>query len=166
MSKRNSSERDQPSPEMLLPDTLRIDTPIRGAARPMRGPSWAGFTLIELMIVITILLTLLSIAVPMYRNSIVSAREAVLRDHLFTMRSLIDQYTLDKEEAPQALEDLVTGGYLREIPVDPVTRANDTWVTVYEDDVLMNPAQTVPGIVDLHSGSNQTALDGSSYSSW
>ena len=151
---------------MLLPDTLLIDTPIRGAERPGRCPPWAGFTLIELMIVITILLTLLSIAVPMYRNSIISAREAVLHDHLFTMRSLIDQYTLDKEEAPQALEDLVTGGYLRDIPVDPFTRANDTWVTVYEDDVLMNPAQTAPGIMDIHSGSNQAALDGSSYSSW
>ncbi len=166
MSKQNSSERDQPAPEMLLPDTLQIDTPIRGAERPMRCPSWAGFTLIELMIVITILLTLLSIAAPMYRNSIVSAREAVLRDHLFTMRSLIDQYTLDKEEAPQALEDLVTGGYLREIPADPFTRANDTWVTVYEEDILMNPAQTTPGIMDLHSGSNQAAMDGSSYSTW
>lgn len=166
MSKRNSSERDQPAPEMLLPDTLLIDTPIQGAERSRRCPSWAGFTLIELMIVITILLTLLSIAVPMYRNSIVSAREAVLRDHLFTMRSLIDQYTLDKEEAPQALEDLVTSGYLRDVPMDPFTRANDTWVTEYEENVLMNPAQTVPGIVDLHSGSNQTALDGSNYSSW
>ena len=143
-----------------------METSFRGAERPRRCLTWAGFTLIELMIVITILLTLLSIAAPMYRNSIVSAREAVLRDHLFTMRSLIDQYTLDKAEAPQALEDLVTGGYLREIPVDPITRANDTWVTEYEDDILMNPSQTAPGIVDIHSGSNQAALDGSSYGSW
>lgn len=138
----------------------------RSERRSLGRPSWAGFTLIELMIVITILLTLLSIAVPMYRNSIVSAREAVLRDHLFTMRSLIDQYTLDKQEAPQSLEDLVTGGYLREIPVDPFTRARDTWVTVYEDNVLMIPDQTFPGIVDLHSGSNQTSLEGTNYSSW
>ena len=145
---------------------LLVEKTFRGASRSLCRPSWAGFTLIELMIVITILLTLLSIAVPMYRNSIVSAREAVLRDHLFTMRSLIDQYTLDKQEAPQSLEDLVTGGYLREIPVDPFTGARDTWVTVYEDDILMNPNQTSPGLVDLHSGSNQTGQDGSNYNSW
>src|SRR3990172_2380199 len=133
--------------------------PLRGGERSVRWLAGAGFTLIELMIVITIILTLLSIALPIYRNSIIRAKEAVLRDHLFTMRSLIDQYTLDKQEAPQSLEDLVTAGYLRDIPVDPFTKANDTWVVVFEDDVLMNPVQTVPGIVDLHSGSNQTSMD-------
>ena len=132
-----------------------------------RNPSrWAGFTLIELMIVITIILTLLSIAAPMYRTSIVRSKEAVLRDDLFTLRSLIDQYTLDKQEAPQSLEDLVTYGYLREMPVDPFTASNQTWVAVYEDAMLMIPGQTMSGIVDVHSGSNLTSLSGEPYSSW
>ena len=132
-----------------------------------RKPSrWAGFTLIELMIVITIILILLSIAAPMYRTSIVRSKEAVLRDDLFTMRSLIDQYTLDKQEAPQSLEDLVSNGYIREIPVDPFTGSNQTWVAVDEASVLMVPGQTMAGIVDVHSGSNLTSLSGEPYSSW
>ncbi|MBI4463274.1 MAG: prepilin-type N-terminal cleavage/methylation domain-containing protein [Acidobacteria bacterium] len=126
----------------------------------------AGFTLIELMIVITIILILLSIAAPMYRTSIVRSKEAVLRDDLFTLRSLIDQYTLDKQEAPQSLEDLSSQGYIREIPVDPFTGSNQTWVTVYESDVLMIPGQTMSGIVDVHSGSNLRSLSGELYSSW
>ena len=127
---------------------------------------WAGFTLIELMIVITIILTLLSIAAPMYRTSIVRSKEAVLRDDLFTLRSLIDQYTLDKQEAPQSLEDLVTNGYIRELPEDPFTGSNQTWVAVYEDATLMIPGQTMSGIGDVHSGSNLTSLSGEPYSSW
>ncbi|MBI4442985.1 MAG: prepilin-type N-terminal cleavage/methylation domain-containing protein [Acidobacteria bacterium] len=146
----------------------------RGSPRPFycRGrhgrnrSRWAGFTLIELMIVITIILTLLSIAAPMYRTSIVRSKEAVLRDDLFTLRSLIDQYTLDKQEAPQSLEDLVANGYIREIPVDPFTASNQTWVAVYEDAMLMIPGQTMSGIVDVHSGSNLTSLTGELYSSW
>ena len=96
-----------------------------------------GFTLIELMIVVSIILILISMAVPIYNQSIVRAREAVLRNNLFTMRSLINQYTMDKEKAPQSLEDLVSAGYLKQIPVDPFTGSRDTWV-VDQEDVLMS----------------------------
>jgi len=128
--------------------------------------SRAGFTLIELMIVISIILILISMAAPIYRNSIIRAREAVLQDHLFTLRSLIDEYTLDRQEAPQSLEDLVTHGYLRQLPEDPFTRSRETWDVLYEDFTLMSPDQTSPGIVDVHSGSDRLALDGTAYRSW
>lgn len=138
----------------------------RRLCRRARHSRSLGFTLIELMIVITILLTLLSIAAPMYRTSIIRSREAVLRDNLFTLRSLIDQYTLDKQAAPQSLEDLVSEGYLRQLPVDPFTGSSQTWDVDYESDVLMGPDQTMPGIVDVHSGSNLRSLDGTLYSTW
>lgn len=135
-----------------------------------RPPSWvrkySGFTLIELMIVITIILILISIAVPIYRTSIIRSKEAVLRDNLFTLRALIDQYTLDKQQAPQSLEDLPTEGYIREIPGDPFTGSNQTWTVAYESDVLMSADQTMPGIVDVHSGSSLRSLSGEPYSSW
>ncbi|HWP85430.1 MAG TPA: prepilin-type N-terminal cleavage/methylation domain-containing protein [Terriglobia bacterium] len=125
-----------------------------------------GFTLIELMIVMVIITILVSLAVPRYRTSLISSKEAVLRDDLFTLRSLIDQYTLDKQEAPQSLQDLVDAGYLREIPVDPFTNSSETWVEEYEDATLMLPTQTAPGIVNVRSGSNLTSLSGEPYSSW
>jgi general secretion pathway protein G len=124
-----------------------------------------GFTLIELMIVISIVLILLSISVPMYNQSILRAREAVLRQDLYTMRQAIDQYTLDKLRAPQALEDLVSSGYLREVPLDPFTNRHDTWVVVQED-VILAPDQTQPGIYDVRSGAEQASTDGTAYSSW
>src|SRR5947207_15977127 len=108
-----------------------------------------GFTLLELTIVIVIILILVAIAAPMYSNSVVRAREATLRQDLDTLRKCIDAYTLDKERAPQSLDDLVSAGYLREIPVDPITRSRDTWVTVQED--LYNSIdQTESGITDVH----------------
>ena len=124
-----------------------------------------GFTLIELMIVISMILILVSLAVPMYQQSIRRAKEAVLRDDLFTLRSSIDQFTLDKQRAPQSLDDLVQAGYLREIPIDPMTNTRDTWVVVNED-YLQSIDQTQPGITDVHSGSELAALDGTPYSSW
>ncbi len=124
-----------------------------------------GFTLIELMIVISIILILVSIAVPIYSQSIVRAREAVLRDDLFTMRSVIDQFTLDKQRAPQSLQDLVDAGYLKEIPMDPFTNSRDTWQVVQED-VMQSIDQNQPGITDVHSGANGSGLDGRSYSEW
>ena len=124
-----------------------------------------GFTLIELTIVILIILILVAIAAPMYSTSVVRAREATLRQDLDTLRKVIDQYTLDKERAPQSLEDLVTAGYLREIPMDPITRSRDTWVVVQED--LYNSIdQTEPGITDVHSGATGSGQDGTPYSSW
>lgn len=124
-----------------------------------------GFTLIELTIVIVIILILVGIAAPMYSQSVVRARESTLRQDLFQMRQLIDQYTLDKQKAPQSLDDLVTAGYLREIPIDPITRTRDTWVTEQED--LYNSIdQTETGITNVHSGAPGSGLDGTPYSSW
>ncbi len=123
-----------------------------------------GFTLIELMIVISIMLILIAIAVPAYQQSVVRSREAVLRQNLFTLRSLIQQYTLDKQKAPQSLEDLISAGYLKQIPKDPTTGAAD-W-TVDQDETLDSPDQQEPGINDVHSASATTASDGTAYSSW
>ena len=125
-----------------------------------------GFTLLELMVVITIILVLVTIAVPSYQQSIILAREAVLRDNLYTLRSLIDQYTLDKKEAPQALEDLVAEGYLRSLPKDPITSSNETWVEEFAEDVFLSPDQTMSGIVDVRSGSEEISLDGTPYNTW
>jgi general secretion pathway protein G len=124
-----------------------------------------GFTLIEMVVVISLILVLLSIALPMYNQSVIRARESVLRQDLFNLRHVIQQYTLDKQKAPQALEDLVTAQYLRIIPADPMTGRNDTWQVVEEDSISALD-QTQPGIVDVHSGSNGTASDGTAYSSW
>ncbi len=124
-----------------------------------------GFTLIELMIVISIILILVSISIPIYTNSVIHAKEAVLRDDLFTMRSVIDQYTLDKQKAPQSLQDLVSAGYLKAIPKDPITGSSDTW-QVTSDDTLMDPSQSQPGITDVHSGATGVGSDGTAYSSW
>ena len=124
-----------------------------------------GFTLIEMILVIAIMGILLALAVPSYRTTVRAAQEAVLRDDLFQMRSLIDQYTLDKQQAPQSLQDLVSAGYLRQIPNDPITHSNSTWQTE-SDDTLMSPDQTAPGIVNVHSGASGVGLDGTPYSSW
>jgi general secretion pathway protein G len=132
---------------------------------PQRKNRCHGFTLIELMIVISIILILVSISIPIYTNSVAHAKEAVLRDDLFTMRSVIDQYTLDKQKAPQSLQDLVSAGYLKNIPKDPITGSADTW-QVSSDDTLMDPSQTAPGITDVHSGASGVGSDGSAYSSW
>ncbi|MGA9979660.1 MAG: prepilin-type N-terminal cleavage/methylation domain-containing protein [Candidatus Sulfotelmatobacter sp.] len=123
-----------------------------------------GFTLLELMIVISMILILMSIAVPMYTQSVIRARESVLRQDLFTLRSVISQYTLDKAKAPQGLEDLKTAGYIREIPKDPMT--NEANWEVVQEDVLLAVDQTEPGISDVKSASNQISSDGTAYSTW
>src|SRR5579862_248768 len=136
----------------------------RTASDQRRVPGLRGFTLLELMIVISIIMILMAVAVPMYNQSIIQARESVLRSNLSTLRSVISQYTLDKQKAPQSLDDLVTAGYLRQIPVDPMTRQTN-WEVVQED-VLLAVDQQDPGITDVHSASNSTASDGTAYSSW
>ena len=125
----------------------------------------AGFTLMELVIVIAIIAILASVAIANYQHSIWRAREAVLRDDLFVLRSSIDQYTLDKQKAPQSLQDLAQAGYIKFVPKDPMTNSADTWVTEQEDS-LMAVDQTAPGIVDVHSGSSSTASDGTAYNTW
>ncbi len=138
-----------------------------GSATVRRGRKGSrnGFTLIELLIVISIILILVSIVVPIYSTSVVRARETVLKDDLFTMRSLIQQYTFDKAKAPQSLDDLVQAGYLKQIPVDPFTGSRDKWTTDQED-IMLRVDQTQPGIVDVHSGASQSGSDGTAYSTW
>ena len=123
-----------------------------------------GFTLIEMLIVISLILILLSIAVPMYHQSVIKARESVLREDLFQMRQLISQYTLDKQKAPQALDDLIQGGYIKIIPNDPMTNLPN-WEVVQED-TLLSVDQQDPGIIDVHSASGVTSTEGTVYSSW
>jgi general secretion pathway protein G len=134
------------------------------ATRPARLRKQLGSTLIELMIVISIMAILLSIAVPMYKQSILRAKEAVLRQNLETLRHQIDAYTYDKRKAPQALDDLISGGYLKKIPNDPITNQAD-WQPVTED-TLASIDQTEPGINDVHSSSNLVSTEGTPYSSW
>ena len=134
-------------------------------AKPRKRRS-RGFTLIELMIVISIILILVSVALPAYNQSILRARESVLRQNLFTLRSVISQYTLDKQKAPQSLDDLVSGGYLKQIPVDPMTGKNDTWTPDEEQDTIFDLNEQEGGIIDVHSGSSGVGSDGTAYNTW
>ncbi len=124
-----------------------------------------GFTLIEILIVMTIVSILVSIAVPLYQKSVIRAKESVLRNNLFTLRTVIDEYTFDKKKAPQSLEDLVREGYLRQIPIDPMTGSDKTWVVIMED-ALTSVDQSEPGIYDVRSGSDRISLEGTPYSEW
>jgi general secretion pathway protein G len=125
----------------------------------------AGFTMVELLIVISIMLILMLIAVPKYTIAIKNAREAVLREDLHIMRAAIDSYTMDKQKAPQSLDDLVQEGYLKTIPEDPITRSKDTWQTDTSD-MMSSVDQTDPGIVDVHSGAEESSTNGETYNSW
>ncbi len=124
-----------------------------------------GFTLIEMIIVVAIISILVSIAVPVYQQHLLHAKEAVLKEDLYSMRNAIDQYSQDKGKAPQDLNDLVTAGYLRILPKDPFTNSNRSWQPVQED-VLTSVDQTEPGISDVHSGSNSTSSERTAYSTW
>ncbi len=125
----------------------------------------AGFTLLELMIVMAIIGILATLAVPSFIGALKSAREAVLKEDLHVMRAAIDSYTMDKQKAPQSLDDLIQSGYLRSIPEDPMTKSNETWVTDTSD-ALSSVDQTDSGINDVHSGSQDTGSDGQPYSAW
>jgi general secretion pathway protein G len=124
-----------------------------------------GFTLLELMIVMVVIGLLAAIAIPAYTSNIRNAREAVLKEDLHVLRQAIDSYTVDKQKAPQSLDDLVQGGYIKTMPIDPFTHRSDTWMPVQED-TLMSLDQTESGIDDVHSGSQQVGADGTSYSTW
>lgn len=124
-----------------------------------------GFTIVELMIVLTIVGILVSIAIPIYQKSIIRAKESVLKSNLFTLRTVIDEYTYDKQKAPQSLQDLVSDGYLRQVPVDPMTGSDSTWKIIMED-AMNSIDQTEPGIFDVKSGSDRMSLEGTPYSEW
>ena len=125
----------------------------------------AGFTLLELMIVIFIIIVLLGMAAMRYDRALVRARESVLKNDLFVMRQAIDQYTLDKQAAPQSIDDLHSAGYLPRVPVDPMTQAAD-WVPDY-DNVVMSPDQVTTGITDVHSASTRTSpFENTPYNTW
>jgi general secretion pathway protein G len=125
----------------------------------------AGFTLIEVLIVITLVTVLASVGLATYTNSVRRSREAVLKENLFRMRDAIDQYYADKNKYPSTLQDLVSDGYLREIPKDPITSSADTWQTVNAEPDPSNAAAE-PGIFNVKSGSEDTAMDGGKYSEW
>jgi general secretion pathway protein G len=141
--------------------------PIRNhpAAQDQRRTAEQGFTLLELMIVMIVIALLAAIAIPAYTSNIRNAREAVLKEDLHVMRQAIDSYTVDKQKAPQSLDDLVQGGYLKSMPIDPFTHRSDTWIPAQED-TLMTLDQTESGINDVHSGAQMTAADGTSYNTW
>jgi general secretion pathway protein G len=124
-----------------------------------------GFTLIELLIVMGLIVVLSSVALVGYQNSVVRAREATLMDDLYKLREAIDQYYADKQKWPAALQDLVTDGYVRRIPEDPMTNSADTWQTVPAESDPANPTAE-PGIFDVKSGSDKTSLDGKPYAEW
>ena len=124
-----------------------------------------GFTFVELMVVITIMVIIISMAIPIYNRSIIRAKESVLKNNLFTLRTQIDNYSADKAKAPQNLQDLVTEGYLQKLPVDPMTGNNQSWRTVMED-ASQSISQSEPGIFDVHSGSDKMSLDGTAYAEW
>jgi general secretion pathway protein G len=130
-----------------------------------RRKTESGFTLIELMIVMAIIGVLAVVAIPSYVGAVRQAREAVLKEDLHVLRDAIDSYTADKQKAPQSLDDLVQEGYLRAIPVDPMTRSAETWVTDSSDS-LHSLDQTDPGIDNVHSGDQEQGSDGQPYSSW
>jgi general secretion pathway protein G len=130
-----------------------------------RQTSQGGFTMIELMVVMALMVTLATLGLVQYRQSVIYARESVLKDDLFKMRDAIDQYYADKNQYPPTLDDLVSGGYLRSLPKDPFTSATTTWQTVPAEPDPINPTVT-PGVYDVKSGSEASALDGTKYSDW
>ena len=123
-----------------------------------------GFTLIELMIVMAIIAILIGIAAIRYDKVVLHSKEAVLKTDLRTIRDAIDNYTLDKQAAPQSIDDLQQAGYLRSVPLDPMTRAKD-WVPQF-DSVVLSPDQTTTGLVDVHSSSPQVSSEGTPYNEW
>ena len=145
--------------DIPLHDHMTCHADAKNADRP------AGFSLLEMMMVVTVILILASISTPFYRTAVIRAREAVLRQHLFTLRNLIDEFTRDHGRAPSSLDEIVEKGYLTRLPTDPFTGSNETWQEAKEDQPLSASQQTL-GIVDVRSGSEQISLEGTPYNTW
>jgi general secretion pathway protein G len=124
-----------------------------------------GFTFIELMVVMAIMVVLITMAIPLYVQNLTRSREAVLKGNLYAMRIAISRYMFEQGKAPQTLDDLTNSGYLKDIPIDPITGGRNTWKTAPEESNAVLD-QDAPGIGDVHSGSQKTALDGTHYSDW
>jgi general secretion pathway protein G len=137
---------------------------VRSLNRRITGTS-AGFTLIELLVVLALIVILASVGLAQYKNSVIYAKQAVLKDDLFKLNDAIDQYYADKGQYPNSLESLVTDGYMRAIPVDPFTNSATTWQTVPAEPDPNNPT-ALGGIYAVRSGSDGTALDGTKYADW
>lgn len=149
-----------------LIERLRATSAAQGRSprKSAKSRAYLGFTLLELMIVISVMMILMAVALPFYQHHVIQAREAVLRQNLDTLRRVLEQYRLDKGQSPQTLEDLVTGGYLPKLPIDPMTNKAD-WTTEPEDSTqAVDPQQT--GIGTVHSASAGTSLTNEPYSSW
>jgi general secretion pathway protein G len=129
------------------------------------GERRAGFTFVEMMVVMAIITIIISMAIPIYQRSLLRAKESVLKNNLFTLRTVIDNYTYDKQKAPQSLQDLVTEGYLRTIPIDPVVGNSTSWRVIMED-ATQSVNQTEPGVFDVKSSSAKTGLDSTPYAEW
>lgn len=142
---------------------LNIATGNRPAAGSRLPES--GFTMIEMLIVMTLVVVLASVGMTQYKNSITRAEEATLKENLFRMRDAMDQFYADKNKWPSDLSELVSAGYIREVPIDPMTKSKDTWQTKQAEADPSNPSST-GGIDDVHSGSDREALDGTRYSDW
>ena len=137
----------------------------QGQVRPARASRASGFTLMEMMIVMTLIVILAGIGLSVYGTSVQRSKEAVLKEDLFQMRDAIDQYYADKNKYPASLDALVEGKYLRAVPVDPFTQSAETWELTRSEPEPGNPSAE-PGVYNVHSGSDQTALNGSRYSDW
>jgi general secretion pathway protein G len=133
--------------------------------KPVQSSGVRGFTMIEMLVVMTLVIILASIGMVQYRNSVTRAEEAALKENLFRMRDAIDQFYADKNKYPNDISELVSEGYIREVPTDPMTRSKDTWQTTQAEPDANNPASSV-GIYDVKSGSDRTALDGTRYADW
>jgi len=145
----------------LIKGSVSKQTKLRTAHRSLLTDF--GFTLLELMIVISIIIILAAVALPQYQKTIMHARETVLKDDLFKFRSIIDQYAADKGKLPQSMDDLVTAGYMRELPKDPITDNKD-WNIVTGDDPYSTEGGT--GVTDVHSSSSEVSTEGTPYSEW
>ena len=180
LSTRNGEGIMIPAPPMRRDAITAPDIPCTQAARDLRtsGESRSavdelrqlsarrrGYTLIEMIIVMAIISVLVAIAVPMYQKSLTRTRESLLKNNLFTLRTVIDEYTFDKQKAPQTLQDLVDQGYLRNVPLDPMTGSSQSWRVIMED-AITSVDQTAPGIYDVRSGSDKKSLEGTMYSEW